>query len=596
MSSGSHKPKWLELTEQQLNPKVSVGLYWKQVAAYADLALDIAKSNGEFVKDLLGYIGYLPDAFQDQIAEFLVSNEASNIAEKDLQKIWKTLVAIVSRHRRFSDADWSMSPERVSKLETLAEHLAPKSPRAIHERLFKHDEFDLYEENGDWQKQRDKIHSQRVSAIQEIITDEGIDGVIILSQTADSSFRVGYALGCISNSVTDDDLLGRFLTSQIEKESQFIDGYVRGRFHTLDWEWVDKIDRSQWHPSMTLRFLNLLPFAFQTWTRVEAWLVKGSDEYWKSVRFNGYEAGEDLIYAVDMLLKVGRPLRAVDCLYCRLHNKEPLDVERTVNALMSAVSSEEVEAGFDQHHLVELIGALQSEPKTSKEDLIRVEWAYLQLLGPYSLGKPITLEKELSSQPKFFCEVLRILYRSKHRDPETEDNPDDNSKNKANNAWHLLHDWSHPPGLNDEGLFSEADFNAWLKAVVAECEDTGHLEAALCRIGEILFRCPGESDGSLWIVRAAASVLNELRYDAVRRGFTSKAFNSRGVHTVDTTGGDDMKIADKWKEKAAAVEKEGFHRFAADLREFAKSYERDAERIRNTYSRDDLTCDDDFES
>ena len=53
----------------------------------------------------------------------------------------------------------------------------------------------------------------------------------------------------------------------------------------------------------------------------------------------------------------------------------------------------------------------------------------------------------------------------------------------------------------------------------------------------------------------------------------------RGAHWVDPTGKPDLELAAKYKEKAEAVEEQGYHRFATSLMRMAESCERDAERI-----------------
>ena len=59
-------------------------------------------------------------------------------------------------------------------------------------------------------------------------------------------------------------------------------------------------------------------------------------------------------------------------------------------------------------------------------------------------------------------------------------------------------------------------------------------------------------------------------------------FNSRGVHRVDPTGKPEEQLAERFRQKAEIVENAGFYRFATTIRDLAKTYEREMERVRST--------------
>jgi hypothetical protein len=320
-----------------------------------------------------------------------------------------------------------------------------------------------------------------------------------------------------------------------------------------------------------------LPFRVDTWRRASKWLGDSESTYWQEVQVNPYQSDSDLLFAVDKLLEAERPQPAIDCLAYRLHNKLQLDCERTVKVLLDAVSVSEPLGTMDTYHVIELINALQNDPGTDQDDLFKVEWAYLQLLDRDQGAEPKLLEIRLATQPEFFCEVIQLIYRSKNK-PNGGEEPDEEKKDIATNAWRLLREWKRPPGLQKDGTFSEERFEAWLKSVKDQCTKSGHLEVALIKIGEVLLYCPADPQG-LWIVHAAVSALNDRDAVEMRSGFRTEVYNSRGVHWVDPTGKPERELATQWRKKADAVENAGFARFAATLRELAESYDREAERI-----------------
>jgi len=95
-------------------------------------------------------------------------------------------------------------------------------------------------------------------------------------------------------------------------------------------------------------------------------------------------------------------------------------------------------------------------------------------------------------------------------------------------------------------------------------------------IGHVLMHAPADPSG-LWIHKAVAAVLDAPNADEMRSGYRNEWFNVRGVYW-DSGGKEELKLASTFKERAAAVENEGFIRLGTTLRDLAKGYERDAAR------------------
>ena len=185
------------------------------------------------------------------------------------------------------------------------------------------------------------------------------------------------------------------------------------------------------------------------------------------------------------------------------------------------------------------------------------------------------LERRLANEPGFFCEVIRLVFRSKRTERPAEE-PTEQAKNIATNAYRLLTEWRTPPGCREDGGYDSAALAVWLDAVKKECVNTGHLEVAMMIVGHALIHTPSDPDG-LWIHRSAAAALNAKDAGDMRDGFRTELFNSRGVHGF-TAGHEERELAAKYRTQADAVETARYHRLATTLRELAESYEHDAER------------------
>lgn len=585
VSSGSHKPGWRKFIPEDWEKGVSHKEYWDQVSAYSELAVRTAGADPGKLTHLVSRLDDLVRPSFDELLNRLKSDDIAGLLESQRREIWDALVSFAGKHRKFEDAEWALPGDAVGQIEEAAKTLAPKNPFDLHQYLFNERDFDLYEEKGDWQEQLKKLEAKREAAIQEILSAGGISEVLRFAEAVRSPRQVGLALGGIANDSIDQHLLPDFLDRTTGKLKDLVDAYILRRYSIMGWEWCDGIVRSDWTLNQKAGFLCQLPFSKDTWDRVTSWLGSEEGLYWSAVWANPYQSDEDLSFAVAKLIEFKRPHPAIDCLYKALQNKQAIIVGQAVQALLLAVSSTGRSNSMDTHHIVELIKFLQSEPSISQDDLFRIEWAYLPLLGSLGHGKPKLLEHKLATDPEFFCEIIRLIYRSEKEDAPPVEHSED-AKAIATNAWRLLHDWRTPPGTQIDGSFSGQRFTQWLETTKAICTESGHLDIALIQVGEVLIHVPSDANG-LWIDATVASALNGRDDEHMRRGFSTAVYNSRGVHWVDPTGKPEKELAEEYRRKAEDVENVGFQRFAVALRGLADGYDREADRIVAEHQQED---------
>jgi len=585
ISSGSYKPRWRETIPDNWKEDVTREEYWQQVSFYAELAVDAAGQDTARLSVLIDHFDNLPKPAFDKLLEILASETISKLPEEQRLLIWEHLTKFTNKHRRFFDAKWALPDELITRIEEVAEQLAPTNPFNLYQHLFTDRDFDLYEKKGDWEEQSKKLEKRRDAAIREIFQHDGVEGVIRFTDSVTSPDKVGFALGAISDEAIEHNLFPEFLDAADAKRRALVSGFIWRRFHLKGWEWCDELDKSDWSPAQIGQFLASLPFTKDAWDRASKWLQKDEREYWTRTGANAYQADGDLTIAIEKLIKHGRPHAAINCLDRMRHDKQPIDSNQCIRALLAALSSSEPTYAMDSYHIVELIKYLQTDPSVNQEDLFRVEWAYLPLLDRHSGAAPKLLESRLANDPEFFCQVIRLIYRSKNEDQPSKE-PSEEVKAIATNAWRLLHEWKTPPGIKEDGTFSEEHFNKWLQRVKTLCKESGHLEVAMIHIGEVLIHAPSDPDG-LWIHRAVAQALNDRDADDMRRGFITGTYNSRGAHLVDPTGKPEKELAEQFRRKAEDVEDAGFHRFAVTLRDVADSYEREAQQIATEYQEED---------
>jgi len=576
-SSGSHKPRWRKTIPDDWEKGVSQNEYWQQASFYAELAVTAAGHDSTRLSALIDHFDSLPKPAFDQLLEKLASSPITEMPEEQRLSIWDHLTKFTHKHRKYSDAQWALPDELLTRIELVADRLAPTNPTNLYQHLFSGREYELYDDEGNWEEQSKKLSDRRKAAIQEIFQQSGVEGVIRFAETVSNSFYVGYALGDIDGEVFEHRLLPAFLDSVEGKHKTLAGGFIWRRYSLKGWQWCDEIDKSDWSPEQVCLFLTCLPFTKDAWDRASQWLESNEREYWKRTDANAYQTEGDFAFAIDKLIEYGRPHAAIDCLARMRHAQAELDIAQCIRVLLAAVTSSESSRSMDGYQIVELIKYLQEEPSVNPEDLFRVEWAYVPLLDGYRGTTPKHLESRLANTPEFFCELIRLIYRSKKEDQPSVESTEE-SKAIASNAWRLLNEWKTPPGTQPDGSFSGDFFTEWLLRVKEICTESGHLEVALINVGEVLIHSPADPDG-LWVHRSVASALNARDVDEMRNGYSTGVYNSRGAHWVDPTGTPEKELAQQFQNKAEEIENAGFSRFAVTLRNLADGYERDALRV-----------------
>jgi hypothetical protein len=570
-SMGSHKPSWRYSIPED-SGQVNDREYWTQVSFYAELAVTEAGEDPAKISELINNFDNLPKPAFDRLLEVLSSEAIAMLSEDRRLLLWQSISNFIFKHRRFHDAEWALEDEYLSSIEVVADKLTPSNPLYLYQQLFSENNFD----KGDRAEQVEKLSERRKNAIEEIIKLGGIESIFQFAQTTNSE-RVGCSLGMVANEEIDVALLPQYLESQNTNLSLFIGNYILNRLYTNGWSWVDELGKSKWTSGQLCQFLSYLPFTNETWNRVTEWLGDEQGEYWRKTNTD-FRSDSNSNLAIEKLIEYGRPLAAIDCLVMMLYSKQSINIDMCVKALLAAVSSSEPSSLISRvhHDILKLIKMLQETPGVDKEDLFRVEWAYLSWLDGHHGADPKELENRLASSPEFFCELICLIYRSKKSDVTNNNNKSEQTKAIATNAWRLLQQWHTPPGMQADGGLDDAHFSNWLQKVKEICEESGHLEVALIQIGGVLIHCPPDTSG-LWINNTVADAMNARDAEKMRRGFGTGIRNSRGVYSVDPTGKPERELAEQYRQKAEAVEDAGYHRFAETLKSIAEQYIRDAE-------------------
>jgi len=582
----TRKPTWRTTVTSDWTAKVSNVDYRKQVAKYSGMVADRAIDDNAKFLFVLGKLGNLSETAVATILDHLSAPDAQQLESGVRVDVWNELQTLVSRHRKYADSDWSFDEDVLQRIEVAANNLAPTNAIDRYRRLFQRDEPDLFEGDGTWEEKTEKLQQRRISAIREILKEEGFAGISRFVELVEMPRRVGWLVAEFVEAELESHVLPGLLTSDSENQREFANGFVDSQFGKNDWAWAKAIDMSRWQTDQVARLLTWLPFGQAAWNLLSELGKDIETAYWQTVSVNRYCSVEDNVaFAIDNLLRNNRPKEALCCIYASLQDDQPLDCERAVKALLALASSEEHFRRLDNRSITDIIAALQKNAETDASSLRKIEFSFLDLLDGHRGAVPIALEKSLASDPDFFCDAIKLIYRSKN-EPKPKEPSSTIEQLRAERIYTLLQQWHRVPGLQDDGTFSPSCFWDWLNYVKDHCRESGHIEVAMSSFGEVLTHAPPDPDG-LWIHRTIAKALSGDDASDMRHGFQLAIHNSRGAHWIGTTGEEEFALAKSYLAKAEDVENAGYFRFAVELRDLAESYDQEGESVKKRYGRED---------
>lgn len=574
-TSGTHKPNWRETIPDDWENGVTNGEYWDQSRFCAELIVDQAGFDIDKLTFLVSNYDHLPPPASEDLKEKLIAEHCINLPEVERLPIWSALFKLISHHRRFPEAEWSLRSEVLLVVEDIANQLAPTSPSLLNRLLFSEADSYFYEGDGDWKEEQEKLFNIRKSAVENILEEGGLLKVLDFVSTVSNPHLVGGALADFGQHEFDAELLPSLLDMSDHQLWSFVASYAWHRRYMNGWQWFDDIDKTGWSFQQIALLLCGLPFEQDAWNRVAQLLGGNESEYWGTTGANFYQTDDDTEYALKKLLEFGRPTAVIEGLSQGLFKKKGINPDLACETLLTLVQSEEPHGIIDSHNITKIIKALQENPATDQDILFQVEWAFVTILDRGREGSPTTLENRIASDPAFFCELIQLIYRAEGAEPEEST---EQHRNMSTNAYRLLSKWSVVPGTRTEAEFDPTAFNTWLNEVERIVKASGHYDVAMIQLGHVLVNAPEDADG-LWIHPIIAEAMNSRERSSLRNGYSTGIRNSRGVHWIDPEAKPEKALAEKFRTQANEVENAGYQRFATTLREVAENYEREAERI-----------------
>lgn len=575
-------PEWLTVGNDDSKPVTQQEL-WEQNSYYSNLYVATAESPQDII-DVIKNVSHLTgdafDNFATRLSELL-----KHVTDKDKRFIWEVLLKKVNELNRYTEGE----DERAKKLKEVANCIEPADDLYKSIYLFNNYDHDLIG-HRDWREGLNDIRKKRQHMLLSILESRDTNQLSELINQTKLSHLVGSTLGYVNYSTLESELLPKFINdNRTDKELEFIRSFIYARYfyHEGSVDWVDRLGFANWNNEQKILFALSLPFSKKVWNLLDRQRNKYiTKEYW--IRVNDFRHAIDDEYsesATKNLLRAKRPLAAIEYIYWALmkddnFSKQGVDVGQCLEVLLASLSTPENIYNHNGMQLEQeaskIFTYLHRKSDYTKTDLWKAEWGYLMMFHKHGTEQPRALTYRIANDADFFCELIKIAYKSDHPDAEQQeiDEPIQHRLLKILS----FNDFTIMPGVDQYGVFHKDNFIAWLNRVEEACKASGHLNAAQSVIGSYLINSPEDKSG-LWIHKIVAKVLDRDNSASMRSGYKTGVYNARGVHAVDTTGQTEASLRDKWQNRADEVDLLGLPNLAVSLRELAKAYERERNRV-----------------
>lgn len=561
------KPIFSRVQEQSLT--------WGDVYEMRDEAVEQAISVAALnAANLAKLVECLPSMVDDYFYRFIA--QVSNVEhdEVGVDELLEALRAFTGRHRQFSNADWAIDDERLTKLEVEFERLQPDDSNR-HLWLFKSSWVETFRERTD-DPQSDLAEHRRL-AVEDIVANYADELPDFLQRVA-SPFAAGLALAqATSNSSSIMDYI-LTVAPDYQHDLELIRGMSRGAALGNPDEWVDTINSKADAFSKTVG--ELIGEGLYNGPTILAAATTGglppqvSSGFWKSA--NAYSfTGDNLSQAVvDGFNSVGRihdlahvvanvPSVPIETL--RLVAKEYL------KSVSNAYSEGRPRGQLDLYHYWELLGIAEDRGALSLKEIAALEFPLAEALRFDGPKRTPAVYRFLAEEPAEFFELIPILY--KRDDVSTDETGSESSdedpprKDMWRSAFHIMENMNVLPG-SKEGHIDDEALMSWVEKLLNIAQEKQFEKGASIAIGQLLSKSPIDPTDHIWPHTAVRKVIEKYPNERLVSAMRTGQFNSRGVisGSMEDYYGKSASIFRQWADKV-----DRFPHTQSLLRSIAKS-------------------------
>ena len=550
-----------------------------------ELTLNWFPHNERTLGDLVERLPMFSPDHRNRVWELVTAWNDTNTTDSQKaalrERIRRSVLTRRGRHRRLDDAERKCARQAYALLES-------QDAATRHQWLFLNQWLDesaeeLGDEEVDYQKREERIARQRRDALQEVWAEAGLDGIKELCRSGNASRVVGWHMTEVCTGVQQAaDFLHDIMAEQSDDLRDKCEHCVDGFLAKLDLPDRDGIlagllARLGSDEDARIRLLRCAPFDGGTWQHVDG-LPKGlKQRYWEKVNPHwGPSDASAIATFVDEFLKVDRPRAAFHAAHMDL---KLIDSPRLVQLLTEVATNGAEPSGhyrLDGHYVSQALETLEQRGDTSRDDLARLEFLFIEVLDHSEHGIP-NLEAQLSETPALFMHALAHAFRRNDGGEDPAEWRLSNSENRsavAHACYVLLTTASRIPGTQTDGSIDLKDLKDWLEQVRTLARDYGRAEIGDDMIGRLLSHCLPGDDG-VWPCEPVREAIDDVGSLEIATGMLVGIRNARGATWRGEGGAPERELAEQYRGWSREVAFE--HPFTARmLEQIAAAYNHDA--------------------
>lgn len=559
----TQRPRWRsygQLDRKSIKRSEVVEAYELTVS----LTLEIAGFDPVKLADLVDQYPHLSSQHKATLEQALRSASRSTAAPEELQRLWSRVDKLCRHHASFSEADWALPASDLERIRTIADGFVLNDPVLTHRWLFDEQVPDLGSHGDDYDERARELQRRRRTAIAEVLSSQGWEGVHRLVSTVVYRYIVGNELGQLERD--DGELLEAMNRWQAQDPPEWMAfrSISCSRAGVRGPTWTGRLlkfaEEQDWSSTSIAMALVDYPDVVQTYDTVRDLPEDVRKEYW--TRRFGYLWGakEDLNAfrtAVQEFLRYGRAADLIDQNWNDLPKLGAELVLSIVDAFIAQpLNAEKVKSlGSISHDLQRVFEWLRKQAGVDVESIARREYALLPLLTNHGIERgDLALHELLRRQPEFFADVVCDLYKPASAERDLPDTDVETARARAHVAFELLDSWRTPPGVEDGGVSVEI-LGGWVDAVRAQLVARDRAEIGDQTIGKLLYHLPPDQHDAASPPQALRVLLERWRSEQLERGFEIESFNSRGVYSrsIDEGGRQERELAARWRRHAEVI-------------------------------------------
>jgi hypothetical protein len=571
-------PRWNDAGSSE-KEDLTLDLQISGATAIIDRAIQRIGDDPKHWDDILQKVTGFSDSHRTVIYELLDTFADREVSSENKKEVWDSARRLLSHNRSFADAEWALPTDELDRLEKIVDKLAPRGdPIQQYSWMFNDHLLEL--SNRDYSVIEQESNTRRRDAIANIVAILGVDALFRLIEKVQYPGLVGVAVADFEENVFR---LGQIVDRALKNGSApalllaaSISSRALDRFETRWSETLLTLAREEsWTSEQIANAVKLWPDSRSTWNAIESLGADVFDAYWRLKPIFAIRGeAEDLVFALQQFLKVGRAASALPAASLRMKDIPTDLIYRLVEPLLNDPRITEFNPNMLAHYVETALTELAKRTDADVERIASLEFKFFPLIG-FS-KKNLIIYKLMATSPKLVVDFVSAIYKSETR-ADTEIT--DQERKFATYARQILEGWKIVPGTMNGGDMDKDALMAWIATArsLAAAADRGKMMEF--EIGKILAYSPPDPEDKSWPHRAVREILETSSTERLERGLHAEDFNKRGVYSKELFegGGQERAFAEERERWAASIEQH-WPRTAKVLRALAADWRAHANR------------------